>query len=38
MQGVVKDAEADDFLYKPFDMHDLLSLVAHYVGRTEAGS
>jgi CheY-like chemotaxis protein len=38
MQRVVKDAEADDFLSKPFDMHDLLSLVAHYVGRTEAGS
>jgi len=32
-QRMAKDAGADDFLVKPFEMGDLLSLVAKYLGR-----
>jgi DNA-binding response OmpR family regulator len=32
-QRMAKDAGADDFLVKPFEMGDLLALVAKYVGR-----
>ena len=32
MRQIARDAGADDFLVKPFDMGDLLALVAKYVG------
>lgn len=32
-QQIAREAGADDFLAKPFQMADLLSLVAKYVGR-----
>ena len=32
-QQIAREAGANDFLVKPFDMADLLSLVAKYVGR-----
>ena len=30
---IARDAGADDFLVKPFEMEDLLALVAKYVGK-----
>jgi CheY-like chemotaxis protein len=35
MQRMVKDAGADGFLAKPFAMEEMLTLVAHYLGRGE---
>lgn len=32
-QQMARESGADDFLAKPFEMEDLLSLVAKYVGR-----
>jgi len=36
-QRMAKDAGADDFLVKPFEMGDLLALVAKYVERDRYG-
>lgn len=33
MQRMARDAGADHFLAQPFEMQDLLALVAKYVGR-----
>ena len=32
MQDMTRDAGADTFLAKPFEMEDLLALVTHYLG------
>jgi CheY-like chemotaxis protein len=32
MQDIARDAGADTFLAKPFEMEDLLALVTHYLG------
>lgn len=32
IQAVARDAGADTFLAKPFEMEDLLALVTHYLG------
>jgi DNA-binding response OmpR family regulator len=34
---MAREAGADDFLAKPFEMEDLLALVAKYVGRDKHG-